>query len=59
MTKLDRIIAEFDAQTSERYAECLETSARNYWILDDVDLNGRCYDVSNSRITTLLQTGPF
>ncbi len=59
MYNLDRIIAEFDAEISERYAECLETLDRNDWILNDVDLNGRCYDLSNSRITTLLQTGPF
>lgn len=59
MNTLDRIIEEFDTKISERYAECLETSARNYWILDDVDLNGCCYDASKNRITSLLQTGPF
>lgn len=59
MSNLERIIAEFDAEITERYVECLETSARNYWILDDVDLNGRCYDVSKNKVTKLLQSGPF
>ncbi len=59
MNTLDRIIADFDADIADRYGECLEDSARNYWILDDVDLNGHCYDAATSNVTKLLQTGPF